>query len=121
MKALINVLLVIVVVVFIAVVVFLIRTSGSDDKTAQAEPTDKPIVYMGTGGVVDNIERRLEARTGRDLRIKCPEKVDEAIGTTFRCSVRYVGLDDIISKAAVKIDGPGGEFSWKSESVVKAP
>jgi hypothetical protein len=114
-KAFINVMLGIVVLALIAAVYLMIKTSGGDDEPEAAPTTDK-IVFMSTGGVVDNIERRLERRTGAALTIRCPKKVDSAIGTTFRCSVRYAGGTEKIALAAVTIDGPDGDFSWTSSS-----
>lgn len=120
MRVLINVLLAIVVVVFVTVVVFLIVTmrGGSDDKpeTEATATTKAPIRYMSTGGVADNIERRLEAKAGIPLTAKCPKKVNQAIGTTFRCRVLPEGGSKTLSVADVTIDGPGGEFSWTSSS-----
>jgi hypothetical protein len=114
-KTFINIMLGVVVIALIAAVHFMIKTSGGDDEP-KATPAPQKIVYMSTGGVVDNIERRLEERTGRDLRIRCPKKVDKAIGTTFRCSVRTATGTDRIALATVTIDGPDGDFSWTSSS-----
>lgn len=117
MKAVINIALVLVVVTLIAGVVFLFRIMGSDEEKPGAKngSTAKPIVYMSTSGVVDNIERRLEPKAG-PLKVKCPKKVSDAIGTKFRCSIRYDGGTERIAIASVKISGPQGEFTWTSSS-----
>lgn len=114
MKAFINVMLGIVVIALIAAVYFMIKTSGGDDAEPEAAPD--AIAYMSTKGVVDNIERRLEKRIGSALAVKCPKKVDSAIGTKFRCSVRYAGGTEKIAIASVVIDGPDGDFTWTSSS-----
>jgi hypothetical protein len=114
-KTFINIMLGVVVVALIAAVYLMIKTTGSDGEPEATPQTDK-IVYMSTNGVVDNIERRLESRTGSALTIRCPKKVDSAIGTTFRCSVRRAGGTEKIALASVTIDGPGGEFTWTSSS-----
>lgn len=119
MKKAINVLLVLAIALVIAAAVVAIKTFGSDDESAKPTPKDAPIVYMTTGGVKENIERHLGEKTGRVIEVRCPKKVNEAIGTTFRCSVRYAGREDRLAIASVKIDGPQGEFSWKSESLIK--
>lgn len=117
MKAFINVMLGIVVIALIAAVYFMFKTSGGGDEPApEAGAATDAVVYMSTNGVVDNIERRLEARIGTALAVKCPKKVDSAIGTTFRCSVRYAGGADKIAIASVEIDGPDGDFTWTSSS-----
>jgi hypothetical protein len=114
-KAFINIMLGIVVIALIAAVYLMFKTSGGDDEKAPVAKPDK-IVYMSTNGVVENIERRLESRIGTALKIRCPKKVDSKIGTKFRCSVRYAGGADKIAIASVVIDGPDGDFTWKSSS-----
>lgn len=114
MKAFINIMLGIVAIALIAAVYLMIKTLGGDEPEAGAEPD--AIAYMSTGGVVDNIERRLEKRIGTALAVKCPKKVDSAIGTKFRCSVRYAGGTEKIAIASVEIDGPDGDFTWTSSS-----
>lgn len=115
MKAFINVMLGIVAIALVAAVYLMIKTSGGGD---ESEPDAQPdaVAYMSTSGVVDNIERRLEKRTGTALAVKCPKKVDSAIGTTFRCSVRHAGGTEKIAIASVEIDGPDGDFTWTSSS-----
>lgn len=115
MKTFINIMLGIVVLALIAAVYLMLKTSGGSDEKAPAAQPDK-IVYMSTNGVVDNIDRRLEKRIGRALKIRCPKRVDSTMGTTFRCSVRYEGGTDRIAIARVVIDGPDGDFSWTSSS-----
>lgn len=115
MKTFINIMLGVVAVALIAAVYLMVTTTGGDDEQEAAPKTDK-IVTMSTSGVVDNIERRLEARTGAALAIRCPKRVDAAIGTSFRCSVRYAGGTEKIALASVVIDGPDGEFTWTSSS-----
>jgi hypothetical protein len=94
--------------------------SQKEKKSPEAKETVKPVVLMSTDGVEDNIERRLIAREGRAIEADCPKKVDQAIGTTFTCDVFFVGREDAIAVANVEIDGPNGEFSWKSEAKVKS-
>lgn len=113
MKTFINIMLGIVVLALIAAVYLMIKTSGGDDEP-EATPEAAPVVYMSTNGVVENIERKLEAKAGQALKIRCPKKVDSKIGTTFRCSVRYAGGTERISLATVVIDGPDGDFTWTS-------
>jgi hypothetical protein len=114
-KTFINLMLGIVVIAIIAAVYLMLKTTGGGDEEApEAEPD--AIVYMSTSGVVDNIERRLESRTGTQLAIRCPRRVDSAIGTTFRCSVRHAGGTEKIAIASVVIDGPDGDFTWTSSS-----
>jgi hypothetical protein len=113
-KTFINIMLGVVVLALIAAVYLMIKTSGGDDEEPAATPEKTKIVYMSTGGVVENIERKLEGRSGSALKIRCPKKVDSAIGTRFRCSVRYEGGTDRIAIASVVIDGPDGDFSWTS-------
>jgi hypothetical protein len=115
-KTFINIMLGLVVIALIAAVYFMIKTSGGDDEP-EATPSASPtIVYMSTNGVVDNIERRLEPRAGTALKVRCPKKVDSAIGTTFRCSVRTATGTEKIALATVTIDGPDGDFTWTSSS-----
>ena len=115
MKTFINIMLGIVAVALVAAVYLMIKTSGGDDEP-KAGPAPEKTVYMSTSGVVDNIERRLEKRAGRDLRIRCPKKVDKAVGTVFRCSVRTATGTERIALATVTIDGPDGDFTWTSSS-----
>ena len=91
-----------------------------EKKKPEAKETVKPVVLMSTDGVEDNIERRLTAREGRAIKAECPKKVDQAIGTKFTCDVFFAGREDAIAVANVVIDGPNGEFSWKSEPKVKS-
>lgn len=89
--------------------------SWQDDPAAKEKaPVAPKVVYMSTAGVVANIERRLEQQSGLALAAKCPKKVDEAVGTKFRCSVRRDGQDNRIAIAHVEINGEGGQFTWKS-------
>jgi hypothetical protein len=114
-KVFINIMLGIVVIALIAAVYLMIKTSGGDDEKAPTADPDQ-VAYMSTSGVVDNIERRLESRIGAALKIRCPKRVDSAIGTKFRCSVRYQNGTEKIAIASVVIDGPDGDFSWTSSS-----
>ena len=90
-----------------------------DDKP-EAKETVKPVVLMSTSGVKDNIERRLTQREGRQIKADCPPKVNQEIGTEFTCDVFFADREDAIAVANVVIDGPNGEFSWKSEPKVKS-
>jgi hypothetical protein len=112
-KTFINIMLGVVAVALIVAVYLMIKTSGGDEEP-QATPKTTKIVYMSTNGVVDNIERKLESTSRTDLKIRCPRKVDSAIGTTFRCSVRYAGGTEKIALTTVTIDGPDGDFTWTS-------
>ncbi|GAA3531331.1 hypothetical protein GCM10022234_30570 [Aeromicrobium panaciterrae] len=85
----------------------------------EAKETVKPVVMMSTNGVQDNIERRLTQREGRAIKAECPAKVNQEIGTKFTCDVFFTGREDAIAIANVVIDGPNGEFSWKSEAKIK--
>ncbi|KQX75217.1 MULTISPECIES: hypothetical protein [Aeromicrobium] len=116
MKTFLNIMLGLVGIALVAAIYFMIKTTGGGDDEPEATPTTTKVVYMSTNGVTDNIERRLEKRTGGDLRIRCPKKVDSAIGTTFRCSVRTATGTEKIALATVTIDGPDGDFTWTSSS-----
>lgn len=110
----INIMLGVVGLALIAAVYLMITTSGGDDEPkAEPDKTSK-IVYMSTNGVVDNIERKLESSSRADLSIHCPKKVDSAVGTRFRCSVRHANGTEKIALATVTIDGPDGDFTWTS-------
>ncbi|AXT84505.1 hypothetical protein C6I20_04375 [Aeromicrobium sp. A1-2] len=104
----------------IAVVVFVFKSLNrpQDDEAPPQAP--EAIVMMSTDGVVSNIERRLGAKTGRQVEAECPDEVDKAEGTTFSCDVRYTGREDKIAIATVVIDGPTGDFTWTSESMKKS-
>lgn len=98
-----------------------LRTWGhGDDKGAPLTPTVKPIKYMSSDGIVENIERRLTQHEGRQMKAKCPKRVAMTVGDKFDCNVYFPGRKDVIATAHVKIDGPRGEFSWKSEPKVKS-
>jgi hypothetical protein len=93
---------------------------GDDDKPSAAPtPTVKKITYISTDGVIENIERRLTAHQGQQMKATCPKKVSKAIGTKFDCKVYFAGRKGVIATAHVKIDGPHGQFSWTSEAKVK--
>ena len=115
-----NVAFVVATILMIAGAIFWFKDILSEKKTPEAKETAVPVVLMSTDGVEDNIERRLRQREGRQIKADCPKKVDQAVGTTFTCDVFFVGRDEAIATANVTIDGPGGEFSWKSEPKVKA-
>ena len=104
----------------IAGAIFWWKDSMDEKESPEAEETVQPVVLMSTDGVEDNIERRLTAREGRAIEADCPKKINQEIGTTFACDVFFVGRDDAIAVANVAIDGPNGEFSWKSEAKVKS-
>ncbi len=107
-------------VMIIAGAVLWYLDSQKEKKHPEAKETVKPVVLMSTDGVEDNIERKLTAREGRAIKADCPKKVDQAIGTKFTCDVFFVGREDAIAVANAVIDGPNGEFSWKSEPKVKS-
>lgn len=109
-----NTLLFLVLGAGIAALVVGILAWKNDPAKDEVAPVAPEVVYMSTSGVVANIERRLETQTGYGLRARCPKKVDEAVGTKFRCSVRRDGQDAKIAIAHVEINGEGGQFTWKS-------
>ncbi|AWB91744.1 hypothetical protein [Aeromicrobium chenweiae] len=117
MKALINILLGLLLVGVVAAIVLFFTTRANEKEEDAAPPRVEKVVHMSTGGVVANIERRLEAKTGFPLTVRCPKKVDQSIGTTFRCSVRREGGEDRIAIAKVRIRGAGGQFGWTSTPV----
>ena len=92
---------------------------GDGDKPA-ATPSVKPIGDMSTDGIIENIERRLTLHQGQQMKAKCPKRINEAIGSRIDCKVYFAGRKDVIAIAKVKIDGPRGEFSWKSHPKVKS-
>ncbi len=115
-----NVAFVVATLLMIAGAIFWFKDSMKEEDEPKAKPTEQPVVLMSTDGVEDNIERRLTQREGRRVKADCPKKVDQAIGTTFACDVFFDGREDPIATANVEIDGPNGEFSWKSEAKVKS-
>lgn len=115
-----NVAFVVATLLMIAGALFWARDNFKNENKPEAEETVAPVILMSTDGVEDNIERRLAGREGRQIVAKCPKKVDQAIGTTFDCDVFFPHRKDAIATAHVEIDGPNGEFSWKSESKVKS-
>ncbi len=115
-----NVAFVVATLLMIAGALFWARDALKEEKKPEAKETVKPVVLMSSDGVEDNIERRLVAREGRPISAECPKKVDQAIGTEFDCDIFFTGREDAIATAHVVIDGPNGEFSWKSESKVKS-
>lgn len=119
MKALINILLGLSVVAIIAAVIFFFTTRSAEKEQDATPPKVEKVVLMSTSGIVANIDRRLEAQAGFPLKARCPKKVDEAIGTTFRCSVRRESDGQRIAVASVKIVGAGGQFKWTSKPVAR--
>jgi len=107
----------------IAGLIYGIQSLGGDDDTKPAaKPTStvKPVKYMSSGGVVENIERRLTKHQGRQMKATCPKRVVMTVGSTFSCNVYFAGRPDAIGIAQVKIDGPNGGFSWTSEPVARS-
>ncbi|WP_332643824.1 hypothetical protein [Aeromicrobium sp.] len=115
-----NVAFVVATLLMVAGAIMWFKDSMDEKKKPESEETVQPVILMSTDGVEDNIERRLTAREGRQIVAKCPKKVDQAIGTKFECDVFFPYRDDPIATANVEIDGPNGEFSWKSEAKVKS-
>lgn len=107
------------VMVIVGAVMWFLQDKDEKEKP-EAKETVKPVVMMSTDGVQDNIERRLTQREGRAIKAECPAKVNQEIGTKFTCDVFFTGRADAIAIANVVIDGPNGEFSWKSEPKVKS-
>lgn len=103
----------------IAGLIYGIQSLGGDEDKPVATPsaTAKPVKYMSSDGVIENIERRLTKHQGRQMKASCPERVAMTVGTTFSCDVYFEGRKDAIGIAQVKIDGPHGQFSWKSEPI----
>jgi hypothetical protein len=105
----------------IAGLLYGLRTWGGDDeKATPSNPTVAPVKYMSSDGIVENIERRLTQHEGQQMKATCPKRVPMTVGDKFNCKVYFAGRDDVIATARVKIDGPRGEFSWKSEPKVKS-
>ena len=107
----------------IAGLIYGIQSLGGDDDTKPvAKPTStvKPVKYMSSGGVVENIERRLTKHQGRQMKATCPKRVAMTVGSTFSCDVYFAGRTDAIGIAQVKIDGPNGQFSWTSEPIAQS-
>jgi hypothetical protein len=106
----------------VAGLIYGFRTWGGndDEKGKPPTPTVRPVKYMSTDGIIENIERRLTQHEGRQMKATCLKRVPQTVGTTFRCKVYFAGRADYIATAHVKIDGPGGEFHWKSVSKVKS-
>lgn len=123
MKAFINILLGLLVVgVIAAIVLFFTTRANEEESNAAPAPEPEKVVYMSTSGVVANVDRRLERQIGIPLTVRCPKKVDESVGTTFRCSVRRERDNKRLAVAKVKIRGAGGQFGWTSTPVaVKTP
>lgn len=115
MKRIINGALLVVVLGGVAALIFAVMSWGDDPAKKEVAPAAPKIVYMSTEGVVANIERRLQGQAGFAVKAKCPKKVDEAVGSKFRCSVRKAGRDDKIAIATVKINGENGQFTWSSK------
>lgn len=115
-----NVAFLVATVLVIAGAIFWFKDTLSEKKEPEAKETVQPVVLMSTSGVQDNIERKLTQREGRQIKAECPKKVDQAIGTTFTCDVFFADREDAIAIANVTIDGPDGEFTWKSEPKVKS-
>lgn len=115
-----NVAFVVATLLMIAGAIMWFKDSMDEKKKPESKETVQPVILMSSDGVEDNIERRLGEREGREIVAKCPKKVDQAIGTTFDCDVFFKGREDAIATAHVEIDGPNGEFSWKSEPNVKS-
>ncbi len=111
-----NVAFLVATLLMIAGAIFWFIDSNSEENKAGAEPTVVPVVMMSTDGVEENIERRLTQNAGRQVKADCPKKVDQAIGTAFTCDVFFPDRKEPIAIANVTIDGPNGEFTWKSES-----
>ena len=115
-----NVAFVVATLLMVAGAIFWFKDSLDEKEKPEAEETVQPVILMSTDGVEDNIERRLTGLEGRPIVAKCPKKVDQAIGTTFECGVFFPNREDAVATAHVEIDGPNGEFTWKSESAVKS-
>lgn len=118
-KSLINGLLLLLVVGGFAAVIFAALSWNNDPAEKEKAPEAVKVVRMSTEGVRGNIERRLGEQSGLALKARCPKKVNEAVGTTFRCSVRRDGQDAKIAIASVQINGEGGQFTWTSEPYPK--
>ena len=83
-------------------------------------PTKSPVLTMGTKGVEKSITDRLTARTGRDVVAECPDRVEQTVGTKFRCEVYFADDEDVTTIAVVKMTGGGGQFSWTTEAAETA-
>ncbi|MDR7086687.1 hypothetical protein J2X11_001526 [Aeromicrobium panaciterrae] len=115
-----NVAFVVATLLMIAGAIFWAKDNFKEQNRPESKETVAPVILMSSDGVEDNIERRLSGREGRPIVAKCPKKVDQAIGTKFDCDVFFPNREDAIATAHVVVDGPNGEFSWKSEPKVKS-
>jgi hypothetical protein len=114
-RAVINVLLVLIALGIVAAVLLFFH-AREEEKAANRVPartTEEPITYLSTKGPVHSIEERLSARAGFPVTARCPERVSDEVGTTFRCSVRRAD-GTRLATARVTIDGPRGRFTWTS-------
>ncbi len=75
---------------------------------------------ISSSGVEQNISRRLTARSGREVDVVCPPKIDELVGTTFDCQAYFAGDKTMQTVAKVKITGGGGAFTWTSENAARS-
>jgi hypothetical protein len=99
---------------------YFLHNWGDDGDKPSATPTVKKIKYMSSDGIIENIERRLTEHEGRQMKARCPKRVAMTVGNKFTCKVYFADRKGVIANARVKIDGPRGEFSWKSEPKVKS-
>lgn len=117
-RVVVNVLLVLVGLGVVAAVI-LFLDARADEKAANQpppRPSKEAVTYLSTKGPVKSIEERLSAVAGMPVEARCPERVSDKVGTTFRCSVR--GADGTrLATARVTIDGPRGRFAWTSKPV----
>ena len=106
----------------IAAILFALRSCQEDSNDgAAAEPTPsatqtlKPrAVKMSTVVMERKISARLEVTSGRKIKVVCPPKVKQKIGTKFSCDVFFADEPGTgaVSTAKVVVDGPDGHFTW---------
>jgi hypothetical protein len=119
MKRLIDALIVLAVLAIVAagIVYWNLRDDGDSAEPDRAGvPGEVEASLISSTGVEKNISERLTARTGREVTVKCPDKVDELVGTTFECDAFFAGESDVATVAKVEITGGGGQFAWTSEN-----
>lgn len=106
----------------VAAILFALRSCQEDSKDgAAAEPTPSATktltpraVKMSTVVMERRISARLQVTSGRKIRVECPPKVQQKIGTKFTCEVFFADEPGTaaVSTARVVVDGPDGHFRW---------
>lgn len=117
----------VVVLLGVAALLFALRTCSGENEaapkpkpapSASASATPSPqAATMSTTTIEQAIKAKLDQSSGRATRVTCPDRVAEKVGTTFGCDVFFEAQANAaaVAKAAVKIDGPDGHFTWSSK------